>query len=64
MDWKKIAIGGAIAVGGSTLTYLTTVVVPAMEASGDVTLLAMAAGFSIGINIYRKYRESKKNAGT
>jgi hypothetical protein len=63
MDWRKVAIGAAIAIGGSTLTYVTTVVIPAMEASGDATLLALAAGFSIAINIYRNYRKAK-NAGT
>ena len=63
MDWRKVAIGAAIAIGGSMLTYVTTVVIPAMEASGDATLLALAAAFSIGINMLRNYWKAK-NAGT
>ena len=62
MDWRKVAIGAAIAIGGSMLTYITTVVIPAMEASGDATLLALATAFSIGINMLRNYWKAK-NAG-
>ena len=63
MDWASIGRGAVIAIGGAALTFAATVVVPAMQASGNATLLTVAAFASVAINVLRKYLESKK-AGT
>lgn len=62
MDWGSIGRGAAIAIGGAALTYASTVIIPAMQGSGNATLLAIAAFASVAINIARKALESK-NAG-
>jgi hypothetical protein len=59
MDWKSIARGAAIALAGAALTYATSVVVPAMEGSGNATLLTLAAFASVAVNVLRKALESK-----
>ena len=59
MDWKSIGRGAAIAMAGAALTYATTVVVPAMEGSGNATLLTLAAFASVAVNVLRKALESK-----
>jgi hypothetical protein len=63
MDWHKIITGAKLAAFGALLSYGLSVVIPAMQASGDATLLAVAAVASVILNIARKYVESK-NAGT
>jgi hypothetical protein len=63
MDWASIGRGAAIAIGGAALTFAASVVIPAMEASGNATLLTVAAFASVAINIVRKALE-QKNAGT
>ena len=63
MDWGSIGRGALIAIGGAALTFAATVVIPAMQQSGNATLLTVAAFASVAINVLRKYLESK-NAGT
>ena len=60
MDWASIGRGAAIAIGGAALTYASTVLVPAMQASGNATLLMIAAFASVAINIARKALEPKE----
>ena len=59
MDWKSIGRGALIALAGAALTYATSVVVPAMEGSGNATLLTLAAFASVAVNVLRKALESK-----
>lgn len=59
MDWKSIGRGAMIALAGAALTYATSVVVPAMEGSGNATLLTLAAFASVAVNVLRKALESK-----
>ena len=63
MDWKSIGRGAAIALAGAALTYVTSVVVPAMEGSGNATLLTLAAFASVAVNVLRKALESKRESG-
>lgn len=60
-EWKSIARGAAIALGGAALTYVSAVVIPAMQASGNATLLVIAAMASVGINILRKQWEARQH---
>ena len=60
MDWASIGRGAAIAIGGATLTFAATVLIPAMQASGNATLLMIAAFASVAINIARKALEQKE----
>ena len=60
MDWKKVGIGAMIALGGSLFSYVSTIVIPAMEASGDATLLLVAAVASIAINALRQAAKIKE----
>ena len=59
MDWKSIGRGALIALAGAALTYASTVVVPAMEGSGNATLLTLAAFASVAVNVLRKAMEAK-----
>jgi hypothetical protein len=59
MDWKSIGRGAAIALAGAALTYATTIVIPAMEGSGNATLLTAAAFASVAVNVLRKSMEAK-----
>ena len=59
MDWKSIGRGAMIALAGAALTYATTIVIPAMEGSGNATLLTLAAFASVAVNVLRKALESK-----
>jgi hypothetical protein len=59
MDWKSIGRGAAIALAGAALTYATTIVIPAMEGSGNATLLTAAAFASVAVNVLRKALEPK-----
>jgi hypothetical protein len=59
MDWKSIGRGALIALAGAALTYASTVVVPAMEGSGNATLLTLAAFASVAVNVLRKALEQK-----
>jgi hypothetical protein len=59
MDWKSIGRGALIALAGAALTYATTIVIPAMEASGNATLLTAAAFASVAVNVIRKSLEAK-----
>lgn len=59
MDWKKIGTGALIALSGAALTYATTIVIPAMESSGNATLLTAAAFASVAVNVIRKMLETK-----
>jgi hypothetical protein len=59
MDWKSIGRGALIALAGAALTYASTVVVPAMEGSGNATLLTAAAFASVAVNVLRKALEQK-----
>jgi hypothetical protein len=59
MDWKSIGRGALIALAGAALTYATTIVIPAMEGSGNATLLTLAAFASVGVNVLRKAMETK-----
>jgi hypothetical protein len=60
MDWKKVGIGALIALGGALTSYVSTIVIPAMQASGNATLLMVAAFASVAINIARKALENKE----
>lgn len=62
MDWKSIGRGALIALAGAALTYATSVVVPAMEGSGNATLLTLAAFASVAVNVLRKALEAKREA--
>jgi hypothetical protein len=59
MDWRSIGRGALIALAGAALTYASTALIPAMEASGNATLLAAAAFASVAVNVIRKALESK-----
>lgn len=59
MDWQSIGRGALIALTGASLTYATTIVIPAMEASGNATLLMVAAFASVAVNVIRKAMETK-----
>jgi hypothetical protein len=59
MDWNSIARGAAIALAGAALTYATSIVIPAMQGSGNATLLTLAAFASVAVNVLRKALESK-----
>ena len=60
MDWKKVGIGALIALGGALVSYISTIVIPAMEASGNATLLLVAAVASIVINALRQAGKIKE----
>ena len=60
MDWKKVGIGALIALGGALFSYVSAIVIPAMEASGDATLLLVAAVASIAINAIRQAAKIKE----
>ncbi len=60
MDWKKVGIGALIALGGALVSYVSTIVIPAMEASGNATLLLVAAVASIVINALRQAGKIKE----
>jgi hypothetical protein len=60
MDWASIGRGAAIAIGGAALTFAATVLIPAMQASGNATLLIVAAFASVAINVIRKALETKE----
>jgi hypothetical protein len=64
MDWKSIGRGALIALAGAALTYATTIVIPAMEGSGNATLLTAAAFASVAVNVLRKALEQKNEAKT
>jgi hypothetical protein len=64
MDWKKIGTGALIALSGAAITYVTTIVIPAMEKSGDAVLLLVAAFASVAVNAIRKAIEAKGEAKT
>ena len=64
MDWKKIGTGALIALSGAAITYATTIVIPAMEKSGDAVLLLVAAFASVAVNAARKAIEAKVEAKT
>ena len=64
MDWKSIGRGALIALAGAALTYATTIVIPAMEGSGNATLLTAAAFASVAVNVLRKAMEQKNEAKT
>jgi hypothetical protein len=53
-DWISIAKGAGIAIAGALLTFAAAVLIPAMEASGNAGLLALAAFASVAINVLRK----------
>jgi hypothetical protein len=53
-DWISIGKGAGIAVAGAFLTFASTALIPAMQASGSATLLAVAAFASVAINVIRK----------
>jgi len=59
MDWRSIGRGALIALAGAALTYASTVIVPAMEGSGNATLLTAAAFASVAVNVIRKAMEAK-----
>jgi hypothetical protein len=59
MDWKSIGRGALIALAGAALTYASTLDVPAMEGSGNATLLTSAAFASVAVNVLRKAMEAK-----
>jgi hypothetical protein len=59
MEWKKIGTGALIALSGAAITYATTIVIPAMEKSGDAVLLLVAAFASVAVNAPRKAMETK-----
>jgi hypothetical protein len=53
-DWISIAKGAGLAIAGALLTFTAAVLIPAMEASGNAGLLALAAFASVAINVLRK----------
>lgn len=59
-EWIKIAKGAGIAIGGAALTYAAEIVIPAMQQSGSLVLLATSASLAIAINIGRKKFEAWK----
>lgn len=63
-EWIKIAKGAVIAASGAVLAYATTVLIPSMQASGDVVLLTIAAAASVAINIARKRVDAYTNPPT
>ena len=64
MDWKAIARGAGVALAGAALTYASTVVIPAMQGSGNATLLTIAAFASVAVNVIRKALEARSEAKT
>jgi hypothetical protein len=62
MDWKAIGRGALIALAGAALTYVSAAVIPAMEDSGNATLLTAAAFASVAVNVIRKAMETKTDA--
>ena len=58
-QWLKIARGAGIAVAGALLTYASSVMIPAMQESGNAVLLAVAAFASVAVNVVRKYLEGR-----
>jgi len=62
MDWKKVGIGALIALGGALVSYVSTIVIPAMEASGNATLLLVAVVASTVINALRQSGKIKEPA--
>jgi hypothetical protein len=64
MDWRKIGTGALIALSGAAITYATTIVIPAMEKSGDAVLLLVAAFASVAVNAARKAIEAKGETKT
>jgi len=59
MDWRSIGRGALIALAGAALTYVSAAVIPAMEGSGNATLLTAAAFASVAVNVIRKALETK-----
>lgn len=55
MDWQAILKGAGIAAAGAVLTYVSTVVIPGLENSGDGVLLTVAAVMSVLVNAGRKW---------
>ena len=60
MDWKKVGIGALIALGGALASYVSTIVIPAMEQSGNATLLLVAVVASTAINALRQAGKIKE----
>lgn len=54
-DWKKIGIGAGLAVAGALAAYFTSDVVPVLEGENTLPALLLAATFSAGINVVRKW---------
>lgn len=54
-EWISIAKGAGIAIAGALLTFTADMLIPAMQASGSGTLLAVAVFASIAVNTLRKY---------
>ena len=52
IDWKKIGIGAAVALGGTLLTYLTQVIT---SIDFGVYTPIVVSGWSILVNIARKW---------
>lgn len=53
-DFKKIAIGAAMAGAGAILAYFSGDVIPALEDSSNGTQLFLASLLSVVINAARK----------
>ena len=54
-DLLKVAKGAALAAAGAILAYLSTQVIPDMEASGNAMLLTVAGIGSVLVNMAVKF---------
>lgn len=53
-DWKKIAVGGLMALGGALATYLLNTVLPQLKEQGEINATLFVL-FSTLINAARKF---------
>jgi hypothetical protein len=54
VDWQKVGTGLLIGLTGAVLTWITKVLVPALEQTSDEQLLLLAAVLAAIANAFRK----------
>lgn len=59
IDWKKIGTGAAISVGGALVGYVSETMVPYLNGVGTPIALTIASLSSVGINVVRKWYQSR-----
>jgi len=55
LDWRKVLTGLGVGIAGAVLAWLTTVLIPAMQETGDEKLLFLAVVLATIVNGLRKW---------